>query len=83
MVPSFHVDRILLTHGHHDHCSGIAKLCNEIGEIPVYMHQADSHLLTNVTKEAETLGLKIPFNFLQDKQKIDVGTRAVGSLINQ
>ena len=72
-----HVDRILLTHGHHDHCSGIAKLCNEIGEIPVYMHQGDSHLLTNVTKEAEELGLKIPFNFLQDKQKIDVGTRSV------
>ena len=74
------VDRIFLTHGHHDHCSGIAQLFNEIGEIPVYMHKADYPLLSAVEKEAKELGLKIPFNFLKDKQAIEVGTR-VGHVI--
>lgn len=35
----YHIDKIFLTHGHHDHCSGIAKLLNEIGELPVYMSE--------------------------------------------
>ena len=74
------MDRIFLTHGHHDHCSGIAQLFNEIGEIPVYMHKADYPLLSAVEKEAKELGLKIPFNFLKDKQAIEVGTRVVCKL---
>ena len=63
------MDKILLTHGHHDHCSGIAKLENEIGEIPVYMNQgsrhspdshiADAPLFRGVLDEAKTLGLHV------------------------
>lgn len=74
------MDRVFLTHGHHDHCSGIAQLFNEIGELPVYMHQADYPLLSAVEKEAKDLGLKIPFTFLKDKQAIEVGTRLVFKL---
>ena len=53
------MDRIFLTHGHHDHCGGIAQLCNEIGELPVYMNKADLSLLGNVQKEAKSLGLNV------------------------
>ena len=63
------MDKILLTHGHHDHCSGIAKLENEIGEIPVYMSKGlyvllpslveDAPLFRVVFDEAKTLGLNV------------------------
>ena len=63
------MDKILLTHGHHDHCSGIAKLENEIGEVPVYMSKGphaslpllveDAPLFRGVLDEAKTLGLNV------------------------
>ncbi|OAO13209.1 beta-lactamase [Blastocystis sp. ATCC 50177/Nand II] len=69
------VDKILLTHGHHDHCSGIAKLENEIGEIPVYMNQADAPLFRGVLDEAKTLGLHIPVNYVKDNDTVVCGSR--------
>ena len=45
------------------------------------MHKADYPLLSAVEKEAKELGLTIPFNFLKDKQAIEVGTRVVCKLL--
>ena len=53
------IEKIFLTHSHHDHCSGIAKLLNSIGEIPVYMNQNDFHLFKGVVEEGKTLGLNV------------------------
>ena len=55
----YQIEKIFLTHGHHDHCSGIAKLLNSIGEIPVYMNQNDFHLFKGVVEEGKTLGLNV------------------------
>ena len=55
----FHIEKIFLTHGHHDHCSGIAKLLSSIGEIPVYMSQNDFNLFKGVVEEGKTIGLNV------------------------
>ena len=58
---NLNIEKIFLTHGHHDHCSGIAKLLNSIGEIPVYMNQNDYRLFEGVVAEGRTYGLNVLF----------------------
>ena len=69
------IDKIFLTHGHHDHCSGIAKLLNSIGEVPVYMNSNDYRLFEGVVAEGKTYGINIPVNFVKDNDAVDVGSR--------
>lgn len=35
---------VLLTHGHYDHVGGVAALRDRYAGIPVYVHEADTHL---------------------------------------
>ena len=35
---------VLLTHGHYDHVGGVAALRDRYADIPVYVHEADTHL---------------------------------------
>ena len=56
---NLHIDKIFLTHGHHDHCSGIAKLLNSIGEVPVYMNSNDYRLFEGVVAEGKTYGINV------------------------
>ena len=35
---------VLLTHGHFDHVGGVAALRRRFPEIPIYVHEADTHL---------------------------------------
>lgn len=78
---SINVDKILLTHGHHDHCSCIPQLLNAMGEIPVYMHENDMHMLKKQEKEMSELGLKMILRGVRDGDRIRVGSR-IGEAIH-
>ena len=44
---------VLLTHGHYDHVGGVAALRARYADIPVYVHEADTHLTPTLTKGLE------------------------------
>ncbi len=44
---------VLLTHGHYDHVGGVAALRARYVGIPVYVHEADTHLTPTLTKGLE------------------------------
>lgn len=47
----YHLERILLTHTHHDHVAGVPELLVRFPELPVYVHEADIHRLKNVPEK--------------------------------
>jgi hydroxyacylglutathione hydrolase len=52
------VTAILLTHGHVDHVSGVAKAKRELG-VPVYLHRGDLPLYENAVAFGQFFGLSI------------------------
>jgi glyoxylase-like metal-dependent hydrolase (beta-lactamase superfamily II) len=52
------VKQILLTHGHVDHVSGVARAKRELN-VPVHMHRGDLPLYENAVAFGEFFGLKI------------------------
>ena len=63
------VRHILLTHGHVDHVSGVARAKREL-TVPVYLHRGDLALYENAVAFGEFFGLRIqappPIDFFYD-----------------
>ena len=43
-------EAVLLTHGHYDHVGGVAALRDRYAGIPVYVHEADTHLTADLSR---------------------------------
>lgn len=70
-----HVDAVLLTHGHFDHCGGVnafLKSCNV--NAPVFVHENDFNLCTNASKNKWGIFCEdcVPTHFLQ-QGKLQIG----------
>lgn len=52
------VSRILLTHAHFDHVSGVAEAKRRLN-IPIYLHRADLPLYDNAARQAAMFGLQL------------------------
>ena len=53
---SLHVERILLTHAHVDHVTGVAR-AKQVLQVPVYLHKDDQFLYDAAPQQAEFFGL--------------------------
>lgn len=73
------IKQIILTHEHYDHCGGVKKICDMIGDKPViFSHEETSFKLEKgVSLFAEMLGGKMPKISvdvkLKDRDKINAG----------
>ena len=47
----FKLTMILLTHSHHDHVAGVPELLARFPDLPVFVHEADTHRLKNVPRK--------------------------------
>ena len=43
-------EAVLLTHGHYDHVGGVEALRNRYAGLPVYVHEADTHLTADLSR---------------------------------
>lgn len=71
------VDKILVTHGHADHCGGVAELARELG-VPVEgPHEADRFWLARLEDDCRKWGLRgevfEPNRWLDDGEQVTVG----------
>ena len=75
----WHLESILLTHGHIDHIGWVAELAERTGA-GVYMHPKDQFLVDNAPAQASMLGLNAPQTFTADHHLNDQQHFSVGSL---
>jgi hydroxyacylglutathione hydrolase len=69
---------ILLTHAHLDHVTGVRRAKDTLGNIPVWLHQADLFLYQGVVQQGAMFGFRVdpqpPIDhFYADGQKIRFG----------
>jgi len=50
---------ILLTHAHLDHVTGVRRAKEELGGIPVWLHQADNFLYQGVVQQGAMFGFRV------------------------
>ena len=50
------VEAVFITHGHYDHISGVSRLLEEVGDVPVYMHPDDVELIGMAPEMARPYG---------------------------
>lgn len=65
-----HVEAVLLTHGHFDHCGGAKQLLDICGASPVFVHKADLPLCLAASRNRWAIPAEdiVPTNFLQEGQ---------------
>ena len=87
MLSSYYITSIYLTHGHNDHSECIGELQEMLYPIPVYIHDADVHMIRKIVDKMKENGTPVGrFLFidmqltifpLREGQKIVVGERVV------
>jgi len=77
----YHLEKIILTHGHYDHIGALETLSRSTG-IDVWIHPDDSKMLTDANANFSTfLGEAMTFsgkiNYLSDSEQIAIGIGSV------
>lgn len=78
------ITRILLTHAHLDHVTGVARAKQALG-VPVWLHQADNFLYEGIVEQGQMFGLQVepqpPVDHFYDGEgPLRFGRYAVGVL---
>jgi hydroxyacylglutathione hydrolase len=71
---------IILTHGHIDHIEGINIICEEFGDIPVYIGREDEKFLTD---KSLNLAVFFPGKFFSLNESINVKTVTDGDIVDE
>ncbi len=75
------IERILVTHGHADHCGGVAALRTRLG-VPVEgPHEADRFWIDQLTADSEEYGLEPSEPFEPDRWLVDGDTVSFGTVV--
>ncbi|MFZ5609524.1 MAG: MBL fold metallo-hydrolase [Pseudomonadota bacterium] len=76
--PDLHLEKILVTHGHLDHCSGVAELAARVG-VPVEgPHEEDIFWISQLAEHSRAYGFPparpfTPDRWLDDGDEVSVG----------
>lgn len=77
------IERILVTHGHADHCGGVAALRERLG-VPVEgPHEADKFWIDRLAEDSEQYGLEPSRTFEPDRWLVDGDTVGFGNVTLQ
>ncbi len=73
----WHLEKILITHGHYDHIGGVASL-KKASQAGILIHELDSEMLTNPKRNFSAFAGSPfacePDGFLEEGQRIQVGS---------
>ncbi|GEB88549.1 MBL fold metallo-hydrolase [Zymomonas mobilis subsp. pomaceae] len=75
------VEKILITHGHFDHCGAAAVLSRTLNIPIIGPHKADQFWIDQIPENAQQYGFEaesfIPNSWLNDLDKIDLGNQII------
>lgn len=73
----FKLERILLTHSHHDHVAGVRELMQDSSELKLSLHERDLHRIESLFSGSRA---STRLELLRDNQEIRVGRTQVQAL---